>query len=297
MSDLISLARPMSTAGFIKSLVHFAVFTSLYIAGCAILMINQTNELLALEYDIRDYFLFVFFSTICSYNFHWGLSTPMETKLPRLRWTLKNKVLHAVLCLIGAVGAAIYFIHFIDQWFWLCIGVLLTFLYSAPKVPLKPFLLLRKIAVGKTLFLAMVWMYVTTALPILLSGKQWDLAAVLFCISRFFLIYAICILFDYRDREYDKQQGIRSLITYLNENGVNLLFFISMLIFFISNISLYWYHFSVLMVSLLILPGIIVIALYKTAKRNFSDYLYYIVLDGMMMLSALITSVLHLKNF
>jgi hypothetical protein len=31
----------------------------------------------------------------------------------------------------------------------------------------------------------------------------------LFCCSRFFLIYAICILFDYRDRDQDKQEGIR----------------------------------------------------------------------------------------
>jgi len=34
---------------------------------------------------------------------------------------------------------------------------------------------------------------------------------------------------------------------------------------------------------------VIVLALFKNAKRNFSDYLYYFVLDGLMMFSALFT--------
>ena len=42
----------------------------------------------------------------------------------------------------------------------------------------------------------------------------------------------------------------------------------------------------------MIIIGLVVLALYKTAKRNFSDYLYYFVLDGLMMLSALLTTLI-----
>ena len=88
---------------------------------------------------------------------------------------------------------------------------------------MKPFHLLRKVAIGKTIYLSFVWMYVTSLLPILLDGRI-TVAGILFCCSRFFLIYAICILFDYRDRENDKREGIRSMITYFGEQGVDRLF-------------------------------------------------------------------------
>ncbi|RYY20900.1 MAG: hypothetical protein EOO04_19165 [Chitinophagaceae bacterium] len=280
-----------SFEGLVKSSIHFLVFSSIYIAVCALVMVHQTNRLLSLQYDFIHYYLFVFFSTICSYNFHWGLTPAVKTDLVRLGWTVRNKKLHIILFLIGAAGSAWYFFYYTEHWFWLGLGVFLTFLYSAPKVPFLR--TLRNIAIGKTIFLAMVWMYVTTALPIFISAKNWGFLEILFCTSRFFFIYSICILFDYRDRDYDKKEGIRSMITYLDTKGVDRLFYLSLIIFAISTCSLAWIGFTNLQVVLLLIPGILMVPLYYLAKKNFSDYLYYIILDGMMMLPALLTSVFY----
>jgi 4-hydroxybenzoate polyprenyltransferase len=273
----------------IKSSIHFLVFSSIYIAACALVMIHQTNQLLNLQYDIFHYYGFVFFSTICSYNFHWGLTPSVETDMVRLGWTVRNKSVHKIMFVIGAIGAAWYFFYIREHWFWLSIGVILTFLYSAPKVPYLR--TLRNIAVGKTIFLAMVWMYVTTALPIFISGENWGSSQILFCASRFLFIYSICILFDYRDRDYDRKEGIRSMITYLDDKGVDKLFYLSLLLFSITTILMLWSGFTTLQVVLILLPGIVMIPLYYLGKKNFSDYLYYIMLDGMMMLSALLTTI------
>ncbi len=107
--------------------------------------------------------------------------------------------------------------------------MVLTFLYSAPKVPHATFRWLKKIAIGKTIFLAFVWMYVTTLLPFLIAdaSKQGWMEAVLLSIYRFFLVYAICILFDHRDREEDRAEGIRSLITSLEEPHLDKLYYAS----------------------------------------------------------------------
>jgi 4-hydroxybenzoate polyprenyltransferase len=280
---------PRHLRALIKWSVHFLVFSSIYIAACALIMVHQTNDLLDLHYDIFHYYCFVLFSTICSYNFHWGLTPSVETDQGRLGWTVRNKRVHIVLFIIGGAGAAWYFFYFTEHWFWLGIGVILTFLYSAPKVPLLRDL--KNIAVGKTIFLAMVWMYVTTALPIFLSGTTWGAAQILFCISRFLFIYSICILFDYRDREYDKKEGIRSMITYLDDRGVDRLFYLSLILFAISTAALAITGFGILQVVLILLPGVIMVPLYYLARKNFSDYLYYILLDGMMMLSAILTSI------
>jgi len=126
-------------------------------------------------------------------------------------------------------------------------------------------------------------------LPIAIDNAHWHIPSLLFCLHRFFLIYAICIIFDYRDRDYDKQAGIRSMITYFNERGINNLFAVSLLAFALSTAYLYFYGFSLLVIALLLLPGAIVLVLYPVSKKNFSDYLYYFVLDGLMMFSALLT--------
>lgn len=255
------------------------------------MMIHQANQLLGLDYDIFHYFCFVFFSTLCSYNFHWGITPSSDTAMVRLGWTFRHRQVHLVLFVFGFIGSCWFFFYFIGHWFWLGISVLLTFLYSAPKLPALR--LLRNIAVGKTIFLAMVWMYVTAALPVFISGKNWQMADILFCCSRFMFIYAICILFDYRDRDYDKQEGIRSMITYLDDKGVDILFFGTLVLFGISTVLLIPAGMSVLNTILILLPGIIMIPLYKIGKKNFSDYLYYIGLDGMMMLPAILTTIVH----
>lgn len=137
-------------------------------------------------------------------------------------------------------------------------------------------------------------MYVTSLLPVLVANAPWTGATILFAASRFFLIYAICVLFDYRDREDDKAEGIRSLITLFNEKGINRIFVLSLALFTGSTIGLYGYHYPVFYLLPLLIPGILVAILYERAKRDFSDYLYYFVLDGLMMFSGLLMLVFRI---
>jgi 4-hydroxybenzoate polyprenyltransferase len=251
-------------------------------------MVYQTYALI-IGKNVDPYFAaFVFFSTVCSYNFHWALTPNSIAPSQRLRWDEKHKSYHLLLSIAGLAGSAICFFFIKKHWFYIGIAAILTFLYSAPKISFPPFQLLKKIAIGKTIFLAMTWAYVTAVLPILIEGNIEAEKAIFFCAGQFFFIYSICILFDFRDREDDKSEGIRSMITYFNERGINILFAISLITFFVSCILLkqegiHWFN-----IILLFIPALVLISLYKYAKRNFSDYLYYFVLDGLMMLSGLL---------
>jgi 4-hydroxybenzoate polyprenyltransferase len=271
-----------------RTIIDYFVFSSLYIAISAVLMVWQTTWLLLGVVPPGRLLGFVFFATICSYNFHWYLTPRSISPSRRVQWTYRHKALHFVLYLTGVVGSAVYFFYLAHYFIALCFAAFLTFLYSAPKLPQRAFQRLQKIAVGKTLFLSFVWVYVTTVLPLIVAGAKWHPSFVLFTTGRFFLIYGICIIFDYRDRDDDKQHGIRSLITLLSEKGIDLLFWISMTGFFLSNLALAFYHYPAYYVFLLLIPGVITSALYKESKRNFSDDLYYIVLDGLMMFSGLL---------
>lgn len=271
-----------------KAVFNFFVFTSLYIALCAVIMVYQTYTLI-LQKPFNIYFaLFVFFSTVCSYNFHWFLTPYLLRPSQRLKWDEGHKKYHLLLSIAGLAGAVVLLYFFREHWFYIGASAILTFLYSAPKISFPPFQWLKKVAIGKTIFLAMVWAYVTSALPILIEAGVPAKKAIFYCLGQFFFIYAICILFDFRDREDDKAGGIRSMITYFNERGINTLFFISVSAFAIFSLLLAPTGISWSNILLLLIPAVILICLYNYAKRNFSDYLYYFVLDGLMMLSGLL---------
>jgi 4-hydroxybenzoate polyprenyltransferase len=272
----------------IRKIVDYFVFSSLYIALCAVLMVWQTTWLLLGTSPPGRLLGFVFFATMCSYNFHWYLTPRSTSPSRRVQWTHRHKALHFVLYLTGVVGSAVYFFYLAHYFIALFVGAFLTFLYSAPKLPQRAFRQLQKIAVGKTLFLTFVWVYVTTVLPLIIAGTRWQPPFILFTAGRFFLIYAICIIFDYRDREDDRNQGIRSLITLFSEKGIDGVFWASLAGFFGCYLALAFYHYPAYHIFLLVIPGIITGFLYRESKRNFSDDLYYIVLDGLMMFSGLL---------
>ncbi len=277
----------MNAAG---KLLRFYIYSNLFIATCAVLMVNQTCHLLLNTAPDIYFTCFVFFAAICSYSFHWYLTaTDMETASPRMLWLGRNRNIHVFFFFTGLAGAALSCFFLLEYWPLLLGSAFITFLYSAPKIPHPYFRQLRKVALGKTIFLAFVWTHVTTIFPLLISDQPWKPVFTLFVVSRFFLVYAICILFDYRDREYDRKVGIRSLITWLSEGGITTLFVVSLLIFATATVSmcLFGYSFSVL--STLLIPGAITAALYNHARKNFSDFLYYFVLDGLMALSALLS--------
>jgi 4-hydroxybenzoate polyprenyltransferase len=272
-----------------RPLLSFFVYSNLFIALCAFLMTHQAYHFLLRTKPDFHLLGFVVFSTICSYSFHWYLTGESVIPSPRITWVNRYRYVHVWLFFIGLIGAVYFFFFISDTWPWVMVAVIATFLYSAPKIPHSYFRVLRKVALGKTIFLAFVWMYVTTILPVLVSGNEWDEAYTIFAIGRFFLIYAICILFDYRDRADDRRAGIRSLITYLSEKGITILFYGSLVIFFVSTILLWNYGYDLLSLIFLLVPGIITAAIYDYAKNHYSDMFWYFVMDGLMALSSLLT--------
>lgn len=277
----------------LKKLVDFFIFTSLFIACCAVLMVGQTGLLFNLRFPLAVY-VFVLSGAVCSYNFHWYLTPPADAVTSqKLSWNLSNKSLHLVLFLAGLGGAAVSSIFLIEHWFWLGVTAFLTFLYSAPKIEHRLFIFLRRIAVGKTIFLAFAWTHVTVILPLLITANNFEASQFWFVVNRFFFIYSICIVFDRRDVDSDRAAGIKSLITYFSPNGVDRLFWFSLFVAAITSILLLQ-SFSAIQVLILTFPALLMGLLYNYSKRNSSDYLYYFLLDGLMALSA---AILILANF
>lgn len=128
----------------LKKAFDFFIFTSLFIAVCAVLMAYQTAILfdLHLPFGLLG---FVFFGSVCSYNFHWFL-TPPNIPQPsyKLKWNISNHQIHLALFIFGVLGSAVCTFLLIDHWFWLGVTAFLTFLYSAPKISFPVFAQLKR---------------------------------------------------------------------------------------------------------------------------------------------------------
>jgi len=157
-------------------------------------------------------------------------------------------------------------------------ALVLTFLYTAPKIDWKLFVRLRKLAIGKTMYLASVWTYVTVLLPILISEQPPSLTIALFVAEKFFFLLALCMLFDWRDQKQDQQQSIRSMATLLPPNQLRLLFQLSLYV----SIGLSLFSSSIGTALTNSLPAIATLLLLPFAWKSSSDYLYYGLLDGLM---------------
>lgn len=272
---------------YFKKAVDFFLFTSFFIAFCAVCIVYQTYYLFAAS-PRSDFIYFVFFGCICSYNFHWYLTPGIYSGSYKTFWSVRNKKIHLILFIIGFIGAGWFCIQLLHHWEWLLATAFITFLYSAPKIPYPPFTHLKKIAIGKTIFLALVWTHSTAILPLVLSDAEWRNEHFIFAINRFFLIYPICILFDYRDREEDKNEGIKSMITLFSERKIKAIFYFSITLFFITTLLLCLSGMLLIHSFALLIPGVILAFIYNYSKKNTSDYYYYFFLDGLMMFSAVL---------
>ncbi len=250
-------------------------------------MMWQARQFFPSQYHNTYLIPFVVSATLASYNFHWFLTRPKKGISRRGDWTIRNKILLFILMSAGMIGSAWFFLPLKEHWIPIGASVLITFIYSAPKIP--AFEKLNRIAVAKTLFLTIVWVYVTTILYFFVKDLRFSSKEILFCLSRFFLIYCICILFDYRDREDDRKQGLSSLPVIVSDRTLTIIFYGSAALFVLATLALYWHGFSLINVVLLLAPGLIVTSLYNYARTHYSDFLFYFVLDGMMALSSLLT--------
>lgn len=282
-----------------KKITDALLFGSVFIVSCALAMVAQTVDLLNIGQLNPFYFLFTAGGTMASYNLHWYFTDTRinHEQSERYKWTHHHQYLLLPLVILGGIISAVSFYFLKPHWPAMLIGILLAALYTAPKVPGKFSIFLRKIAIAKTIYLSLAWTYVTAILPLIIAKQSFNFHTTSFIIHRYFFIYSLCILFDYRDRKEDIKQHIRSLITILSDSGITILFYLSVTVSVFMAILFAGIFNTSVEGTLLCIPLIIVAFLFKKAKRSKNDYLYYFVIDGLMLLSFLLTSFQHWASF
>ncbi|MBK7377153.1 MAG: hypothetical protein KA409_01335 [Ferruginibacter sp.] len=270
--------------------LHFILSHSFFVSFCAVALAFQTGRLL--HVDIPAYLYgFIFFATLCSYNFYWILSRFSFSGTVPIAVFLEKEATGISLFLISLAGMVYFLLISPVQLNQVAMAVLLTVAYSVPLLPFKFLHFTRKAGVLKTVLLAFTWTYVTAFLPMqtgwgLLSG-----ADIFILTRRFLFMLMLCIIFDNRDKAVDKIRGLHSLATVLKPNQLLLLITVIFIILFGTNFLSVQYGVSLKQSIALQTSTIALLVVYFFSTRKQGYLFYYFVVDGLMLFSALATFV------
>jgi 4-hydroxybenzoate polyprenyltransferase len=275
----------------LKKLYNLLIYSSVWIALGAAAFVHLTYELLGTNIDNTRYTFFVFFSTISLYSFHRiiGLKAVKEF-CGKAHINLINRYRFEIL-LTSAISlvAAILFLVGLQRsiQFKLLFPIIISLLYVLPVIQGKK--RLRDFHIIKILLIGLTWTWVTCYIPIYAFGGQPDPDGLLMCIERFFFIVAITIPFDIRDLQIDKHTGVMTIPSVLGiwagkwMSWVCLVISMAITCYLLAT-GIYPEHLWPAYLAVLIITG----ALISYAEEDRSDYYYSGLLDGTMILLAVL---------
>ncbi len=265
--------------------LHFILSHSIFIAFCAVGLCYQTTVILHLPHN-ENIYGFIFFSTICSYNFYWLLSKFYFSQKKLNSPFLKANLSFFCMFLLAAAGS-LYFLFSIPALLpHILIGVLLTLLYSLPLWPLQALKKLQQLGFFKTILLALAWAYITTVIPAAAILQEDLLSISMLFIARFCFMLLLCIIFDRRDISVDKLHGLRSLATDLPAKKLNIIIHIVFVLYFLLGLLLRFQFNDKPQMFAFLITGGIVWWVYTLSLKKRGYVFYYFLVDGLMLVSA-----------
>ena len=178
-----------------KSIIRFLVYSNIWVSFCALGLTISTEVLFGTaNFKVSQ---FVFFATICIYNFQRVVRLKKEQQHARKDWLNQYRFAVYLLILAGGLMSLYRFIDFRSS-------TQLAIIFSAVLSILYPFGL-RRIPWIKIFVISLVWTISTLFLLVLENNIPISQNIVLHLISRFLFVFAITIPFDIRDLKFDAQ--------------------------------------------------------------------------------------------
>lgn len=199
-----------------KSTLDFIGYSNLFLALAVFCSTIQGGFIFKEAADPSISFsLLNFTAAFFLYNLQRIYQSSHPTTDPRLLWYRRNKKWIFTIGILMAFGftetAWNIFITYKQGIFVYCICALLSIFYFLP--PLN----LRKIAGIKQFYIALIWVLVCIVIPFMFEEENFTgimyfkKDQILYIISQFCFIAALCIPFDIRDVNKDKEEGTLSL--------------------------------------------------------------------------------------
>jgi len=230
--------------------------------------------------------ILLFCSTLVVYNLHFILRT--WTHKEEEHWSKYRGLWHWVMVAIGSVGLLYSLFHLsADVLLWCVVMGVFSFLYSFPLLPFAGKRRLKDYGWGKIISLVAVWTIATSILPILYWHHH--IASYPFeILIRASLMLSLCIAFDIRDMQADAQSNIRTIPNTIGVVNSYKLIDIASIIFVVCSVVQYtrYHNMGRLIAELITAVAIKAVMIY--VRKHPTDKMYLGLVDGMMLLYALL---------
>ncbi|MDE3185622.1 MAG: UbiA family prenyltransferase [Bacteroidota bacterium] len=278
-----------------KKILEFILFSSIFIAACAVGFCIETNILLGLPLNSFSFYCFVFGATLLQYNLHYSTKKIAVNNSERLRWSLSNKKTHLFLLVVGALLILFSFFSFHLKHF-LILGCLaaISFLYSFPFLPFGKKRRIKDYGLLKIVTLSLLWTLVTVWFPVNTVPVNSLLFAFVF-VKRFIFMFILCLLFDVRDIEIDRREKINTLAVMLGKEQCYTLSYVLLLLFLAIALLQYLYLPQLSFFIAMIVSCLITFVVIQRTKKTNTDFIYLAGIDGMMLLQALLVYLFSLN--
>ena len=270
----------------IRKLSEFILFGSVFISLCAVAMCIETNLLLHLKLNSISFYSFVFGATLVQYNLHYIVKKSAVQNSLRLSWSLKSKQVHKALILAGFAMIIVSLFSFrLHHLIFLSVLGVIAFLYSFPFLPNKK--RIKDLGLLKIITLSLLWTLVTVWFPadqLNFSGFTFQLIF----FRRFIFMFVLCLLFDIRDAEVDRSENISTLAVVIGTRRSYILCYILLLAFVLLSLVQFLHVADTAQLACMLISAAATAFTIEFSKKNSSDIIYLALVDGMMLLQALL---------
>src|SRR5690606_22251064 len=107
--------------------------------------------------------------------------------------------------------------------------------------------------------------------------------------ARFCFMLLLCSIFDHRDKHMDKNNALHSLATDLSDRSFRIIMQIVFILYLICGVWVRYHFDDDAQIVVILLTGIFVWWAYKKSLKKQGYVFYYFIIDGLMLLSALLS--------
>ena len=251
-------------------------------------MCIETNLLLHLPLDSVSFYYFVFGATILQYNLHYLVKQNAVKESRRMAWSVKNRLIHKIMISMGSglILISLFSFHLHHFIFLMILGAIAC-LYSLPVLPFAKRKRIKDFGLLKITTLALLWTLVTVWFPV--DEMTFNITSFqLVFFRRFCFMFILCLLFDIRDEEVDRTENISTLPVRVGVQRAYLICYGLLIIFTVLSLIQFVNSNNRVELIVMITSALATLVAIEYSKKNTSDYAYLALVDGMMLLQALL---------
>ncbi|MES2621130.1 MAG: UbiA family prenyltransferase [Bacteroidota bacterium] len=271
----------------VRRVIEGIIYSNIFIGICAVALTLTNQVTVEGDFHFNKGLGFVFFSTVFTYCFLKFRKTGGAVEnTTHHNWAEEHQQLSRNILVISLLATVFYFAGLEGRvQFVVALLAAFTALYGFVNIPFtNPKRKLRDFGLLKTVFVAIVWSVTTVVVPLGDSFVETDVMIFLL-LRRFLFILALTIPFEIKDMVGDREHNLKTIPYLIGVSNTKLLAQgILLLLALIIIMQHLFFGLSIGYMLALDISLLLTIFCIQPVDEETSDWWFYVVLDGMMVL-------------